>query len=167
MRLQSLLCKVKISYSHTEYWVLYTKPILTMTSSAPSFDQPYIECVYKPIHVCFNWLFLCAGVSMHTVNSHQRITYEGNYLYTLHTAWVSWHGFQLASKMTTRFAPTRFTPRLPARVDTRNSFTWKSYKLVLHLRCTFADLWIGVETGDETFSFHGRGRSIQPIVRLP
>ena len=165
MRLQSLLCKAKISYSHTEYWVLYTKPILTMASSTPFIlSTLYPMCIQA--HPCVFQLIVLAGVSMHTVNSHQRITYEGNYLYTLHTAWVSWHGFQLASKMTTRFAPTRFTPRLPARVDTRNSFTWKSYKLVLHLRCTFADLWVGVETGDETFSFHGWGGSVQPIVRL-
>ena len=44
-------------------------------------------------------------------------------LYTLQTAWVSWQGFQDASKMTTRLAPTRFTPRLPALVETRKSLT--------------------------------------------
>merc|ERR1719394_442192 len=32
--------------------------------------------------------------------------------------------FPRALKITTRLAPTRFTPRLPARVDTRNSFTF-------------------------------------------
>ena len=44
-------------------------------------------------------------------------------LKTLQTAWVSWQGFQEASNMTTLLAPTRFTPRLPARVDTRNNLT--------------------------------------------
>ncbi len=37
---------------------------------------------------------------------------------------MSWLGFQFASKITTRFAATRFVPREPARVEMRSSRSW-------------------------------------------
>lgn len=45
-----------------------------------------------------------------------------NHLYTLHTACVSWQGFQEASNTTTLLAPTKLIPREPALVDTRNKW---------------------------------------------
>jgi len=49
------------------------------------------------------------------------------YLYTLHTAWQSWHGFHDASNTTTRLAPIRFIPRHPA-LQTQ-------YQVVQHSQC--------------------------------
>ena len=41
---------------------------------------------------------------------------------------VSCEGFHDASKMMTRFAPTRFVPKHPARVDMRNNLALQEHK---------------------------------------
>lgn len=84
-----------------------------------------VSIQYKSIKISFIQFENNASLIIHLHNICTSHIYTDifAYLYTRHTACVSWHGFQDASNTTTRFAPTRLIPNDPARVDTRNRCT--------------------------------------------